>query len=123
MLIITIILLLTLIFIFIFIFSFLNGFYICSNKLFEKKNSPKYMRHTHANIYKTNNMKQRFAICQKKLVMIVTRKMLAGISHRVITNACHFIMGVVEMKITLNRNMNVQNIAHRLLVRIRFIDN
>lgn len=81
------------------------------------------MRHTHANIYKTNNMKQRFAICQKKLVIIAMRNTLAGISHRVITNACHFIMGVMEMKITLNQNMNVKNIVHRLLVRIGFIIN
>jgi hypothetical protein len=52
----------------------------------------------------------------------VPRNMLVGLSRRVITNACHFIiLVVVEMIITMTPKIHVLNSVHQLSVGISFL--
>lgn len=53
----------------------------------------------------------------------MARNMLVGISHRVITNACRFIiLVVVAMKITMTPNIHVLKNVHQLSVRNKCVD-
>lgn len=53
----------------------------------------------------------------------MAKNMPVGISHRVITNACRFIiLVVVAMKITMTPNIHVLKNVHLLSVRIKCVD-
>lgn len=53
----------------------------------------------------------------------MARNMLVGISHRVIINACRFIiLVVVAMKITMTPKVHVLTNVHLLSVRIKCVD-